>query len=55
LLFPKENLQQFIDDGIEPVRNRLQYVSPEKAKMLFAEAMEDLSVKESDIIILGSA
>jgi aspartate/glutamate racemase len=55
LLFPKEKFQQFVDDGIEPVRSRLQYVSPEKAKMLFAEAMEGLSAKESDIIILGSA
>jgi hypothetical protein len=32
----------------------LQCVSPEKAKVPFAEAMEDLISKESDIIVLGS-
>ncbi|MDR1891220.1 MAG: amino acid racemase [Puniceicoccales bacterium] len=52
-LFPKENLQQSVDGGIAAVKSGLPYVSPEKARAFFVEAMDDLIAKESDVIVLG--
>ncbi|MDR2778951.1 MAG: amino acid racemase [Puniceicoccales bacterium] len=52
-LFPKENLQQSVDEGIAAVKRGLQYTSPEKAKAFFAQAMDDLVYQGSDVIVLG--
>ncbi|MDR2432432.1 MAG: amino acid racemase [Puniceicoccales bacterium] len=52
-LFPKENLQQSVDDGIVAVKRGLQYASPEKAKAFFTGAMDDLISQGSDVIVLG--
>jgi aspartate racemase len=52
-LFPKENLQQSVGDGIAAVKRGLQYASPEKAKAFFTGAMDDLISQGSDVIVLG--
>ncbi|MDR0742476.1 MAG: amino acid racemase [Puniceicoccales bacterium] len=52
-LFPKENLQQSVSDGIAAVKRGLQYVSSEKVKAFFTGAMDDLISKGSDVIVLG--
>jgi aspartate racemase len=52
-LFPKENLQQSVDDGIAAVKRGLQYTSSEKAKAFFVGAMDDLISQGADAIVLG--
>jgi aspartate racemase len=52
-LFPEENLQQSVGNGIAAVKHGLQYTSPEKAKAFFIGAMDDLISQGSDVIVLA--